>query len=86
MLFFNTDVKLQILDIATAVVPVKFGIRGFYDIGRVNIENEDSNRLHAGYGGGIYLIPVERIYSLGLNIAFSEEESGLIIFELGISF
>ncbi|NQU86776.1 MAG: BamA/TamA family outer membrane protein, partial [Mariniphaga sp.] len=87
MVFFNTDVKLQILDISTAVVPVKFGIRGFFDIGRVYTNNITSDKLHLGYGGGIYLIPLEKSYSLGLNMAFSEEEkNGLIVFELGISF
>jgi len=87
IVFFNSDIKLQILDIVTAVVPVKFGVQGFYDIGRAYIENENSNKVHSGYGGGIYLIPLEKSYSLGLNIAFSEEEkSGLIVFEFGISF
>lgn len=87
MVFFNSDLKIQILDIATPVVPVKFGIRGFYDFGRVYIEGENSDKIHAGYGGGIYLIPLEKSYSLALNIAFSEEEkNGLIVFEIGISF
>ncbi len=87
MVFFNSDLKLQILDIATAVVPVKFGVRGFYDLGRVYIEDEKSDQFHAGYGGGIYLIPLEKSYSLGLNMGFSEEETaGLIVFEFGISF
>ena len=87
MLFFNSDLKIQILDIATAIVPVKFGLRGFFDAGRVYIKNETSSKLHAGYGGGIYLIPLEKNYSLGLNMAFSEEEKGgLIVFEFGISF
>ena len=38
-------------------------------------------------GGGIYLIPLEKNYCLGLTMAFSEEEKkGLIVFELGIDF
>ena len=79
--------KLQLLNIVTPVVPVKFGLRGFYDIGRVYVENENSDKLHAGYGGGIYLIPLEKSFSLGFNMAFSEEEKGgLIVFEFGISF
>ena len=87
MVFLNSNVKLQILDIVSAVVPVKFGVRGFYDVGRVYMDGNNSDKLHSGYGGGIYLIPLEKSFSLGLNIAFSEEEkSGLIIFELGISF
>jgi len=87
MVFFNSDLKLQILDIATPIVPVKFGLRGFYDLGRVYIDGGNSNKLHSGYGGGIYLIPLDKIYSLALNLAFSEEEKqGLIIFGFGISF
>ena len=55
--------------------------------GEVYIDGEDSDKLHAGYGGGIYLIPMEKSFSFALNIAFSEEEKkGLIVFEFGISF
>lgn len=87
MVFFNSDLKVQILDIATRFVPIKFGVRGFYDIGRVFIDGEESNKLHSGYGAGIYFIPLENNFSLSLNMAFSEEEKkGLIIFEFGISF
>lgn len=87
MVFFNSDVKIQVLDIATAFLPIKFGLRGFYDFGKVFMSDETSKTLHQGYGGGIYLIPLDRAFSFGLNIAFSEVETkGLIIFELGISF
>lgn len=87
MAFLNADLKLQILDIATPVVPVKFGLRGFCDLGKVFVKDEKSSTLHLGYGGGIYLIPLEKSYSLALNMAFSEEEkNGLFVFEFGISF
>jgi len=87
IVFFNSDLKVQLLDIATAFLPIKFGIRGFYDFGRVYMSNENSSKLHSGYGGGIYLIPLERDFSFGLNMAFSEEEkNGLIVFEFGITF
>jgi len=87
MVFFNSDLKLQLFDIATAFLPIKFGLRGFYDFGRVFMSNESSSKLHSGYGGGIYLIPLEKDFSFGLSMAFSEEEKkGLIVFEFGISF
>jgi hypothetical protein len=87
MAFFNSDLKLQVLDIITPIVPVKFGIRGFYDLGKVYVDEETSQTLHMGYGGGIYLIPLEKAYSLSLNMAFSEDEkSGLLVFEFGITF
>ncbi len=87
MAFLNSDLKLQILNIVTPIVPVKFGIRGFYDLGKVYVDGEPSNTLHMGYGGGVYLIPLEKAYSLSLNMAFSEDEkSGLLVFEFGITF
>jgi outer membrane protein assembly factor BamA len=86
MIFFNSDLKIQLLDIATAFLPIKFGVRGFYDIGRVYVRDESSTKFHSGYGGGIFLVPLEQSFSLGLNMAFSEEENGLFIFELGIAF
>jgi hypothetical protein len=87
MIFFNSDLKIQVLDIATVFLPIKLGVRGFYDIGKVYISGESSSIFHSGYGGGIYIIPLESSFSLGLNMAFSEEEkNGLFIFELGIAF
>ncbi len=87
MVFFNSDLKLQILDVVTPIVPVKFGIRGFFDLGKVFVEDITSKKLHMGYGGGLYLIPLEKSYSLAMNLAFSEEEKkGLFVLEFGITF
>jgi hypothetical protein len=53
----------------------------------VFVDGEISETLHAGYGGGFYLIPLSKAYSMALNLAFSEEEKkGLIVFEFGIKF
>ena len=36
---------------------MKVGLTGFYDIGRVWLEGENSTTWHRGYGGGLWLAP-----------------------------
>jgi hypothetical protein len=39
----------------------KLGLLGFYDIGRVWQPGEDSDQWHTGYGGGIIIVPFNKI-------------------------
>jgi hypothetical protein len=84
--FFNSELRLQFFDVKTALVPIRVGLTGFFDTGRIFQSGEDSNKWHMGYGFGIYLVPLESRYTLNLSAGFSEEESLLITFGLGGSF
>lgn len=52
---FFSDNELQWLFIGG-----KFGVTGFYDIGRVWMKNESSSLWHTGYGGGIIAAPLHK--------------------------
>ena len=66
-----------------ALVPLTLGMYGFYDLGRVWDPGEKSNKIHTGYGGGIYFTPLFEILTTRILMSFSEE-SPHGIFEVGI--
>jgi hypothetical protein len=53
------------------------GLIGFYDIGRVWIPNEKSNKWHAGYGGGVVIIPFNKV-TLTAMYGLSSEGDNLL--------
>ena len=55
--FSNLEVRYHLARIRSRVVPMKVGLTGFYDIGRVWLEGENSTTWHRGYGGGLWLAP-----------------------------
>ncbi|UII28150.1 BamA/TamA family outer membrane protein [Fulvivirga maritima] len=81
--FVNSEVRLQLFQRRTHILPIKVGLRGFVDSGRVFDDLDVSNKWHTGYGMGFYLVPLQEKFTLNLSVAFSEEESGLILFSLG---
>ena len=83
ILFLNTELRLQLSKIKTAIAPVVIGIKGFFDTGKV-IQNEVTSKIwHKGYGFGIFIIPLEESLTLDFTFGYSEEESALIQFQLG---
>jgi hypothetical protein len=61
-----------------------FGMLGFFDDGRVWIEDEDSKTFHVGYGGGLYFIPFN---ALGINLSYAtSKETSMILIKTGFLF
>lgn len=85
-LYWNSELRVPLGSIRTPIVPFKLGLRGFYDRGQISDKGEVNAPWRSAYGGGIYLIPVTRAYTLSVFASFSEEESGLIGFQLGTNF
>lgn len=42
-----------------------------------------SKKWHKGYGFGIFIIPLEESFTFDFTLGYSEEESALILFQLG---
>lgn len=87
-LYFNSELGVPVATINTPVLPFRLGLRAFYDVGRVyQKDNEqESKEWHRAYGGGFYLIPLTRSYTLGVLVGASEEESAVVSFQLGTNF
>ncbi|WP_090662493.1 BamA/TamA family outer membrane protein [Parafilimonas terrae] len=72
MLYNNTEMRIKVADIASYVLPGQFGLLGFFDVGRVWVDNENSAKWHNGFGGGIYFAPAQ-LFLLRATLAYSEE-------------
>jgi hypothetical protein len=57
MVYNNFQARLKLGNIASYILPGQIGLSGFYDTGRVWIENEHSDKWHQGVGGGLYFSP-----------------------------
>ena len=53
----NYELRARLFDVNAYVVTSEVGVLGFFDHGRVWADAEDSERWHAGYGGGVWVIP-----------------------------
>ena len=84
--FINTELRYELTEFQTPIFPLKFGLTAFYDRGRVYSDEDTSNDWHYGYGAGFYLVPLKEEISLNISVAFSDEESGLVLLGIGKSF
>ena len=76
VVYNNLEARLTVLDITTKARPWKLGLIGFYDAGRVWADNDKSTEIHQGYGGGLFLTPLNRIV-LRAVAGFSNERMQL---------
>lgn len=70
----NTELRVNLFKFSTPLFPAQVGLIGLNDIGRVWVDGENSDKMHWGYGGGLYLIPFEFVTIAG-TYSFSEEMS-----------
>lgn len=85
-LFLNTELRWEIAEFQTSVFPLRLGLKAFFDSGRVYSKYDLTGNWHHGYGGGFYVIPLKEEISLNISMAFSEEESGLLLIAIGRAF
>jgi len=69
----NGELRLALTEIVL-VFPGELGILGLADVGRVFLEGEDSDRWHAGFGGGIWGSWL-RDYTLSVSVARGESNT-----------
>ena len=82
--YLNTELRYQLFEKYTSVVPIKVGIKAFYDRGRVFLDDpEESNTWRYGYGFGFYIVPLNESLTISLSASFSDEESVYPVFSIG---
>jgi outer membrane translocation and assembly module TamA len=86
--FFNSELRWQLGETHNTFIPIKIGIRTFFDTGRVWADEDNAYDIywHTGYGGGIYLAPFREQFAFNLSASSSKEESFLIMFSIGTFF
>ena len=80
----NTDLRLSLGGIKTSVIPVRIGLTGSFDHGRVWVENDTSDTWHNSIGGSFWLTGADA-FSLNLGY-FTSDDGGRIVFALGFGF
>ncbi len=82
--YHNTDLRLKLFSSINEILPFTMGLMGGVDYGRVWLEGEDSDTWHVGYGGGLWVAPVDFIV---LNFGyFLNEEEERFSFRVGFDF
>ncbi|MES2775704.1 MAG: BamA/TamA family outer membrane protein [Bacteroidota bacterium] len=80
----NLELRIKIADIASYILPGQFGITGFWDIGRVWENNDNSGKWHNGTGAGIYFAPASLV---AFNLVMGHSKEGwLPYFTMGFRF
>ncbi|MCC8133578.1 MAG: hypothetical protein LIP04_08360 [Tannerellaceae bacterium] len=80
----SSDLRMDMGNLWNPFIPTKYGLFVGADYGRVWYPGEDSHKWHSSYGGGIWLIFINKIitkYSL-----FGSSDTVRFMFELGFGF
>jgi hemolysin activation/secretion protein len=82
--YANAELRLALFRFR-ALVPARFGIFGLADAGRVWFEDESSDKIHTGVGGGIWVEFLKPESTLSVAAATSEGRTRLY-FHAGFAF
>ncbi|MEN3323091.1 metallophosphoesterase [Mariniflexile soesokkakense] len=80
----STDLRLNLREVKTGLLPLNIGIYGGADYGRVWVEDEGSNRWNTSVGGGVFINAANMI--TGNISAFHSNDGLLIAFKFGFGF
>lgn len=72
MLFGQAELRTYLADIRL-LIPGQFGFSVFGETGRVFTGNSDSKKWHPSYGGGLWISYLERMVTLSVTLAHSDE-------------
>lgn len=81
----NFEARLRLFRFKTYIFPGSLGLLAFNDVGRVWVDDDNSNKWHHGYGGGIWLSPLDQAV-VSFMLGFSEEEAFLPLLKFNFLF
>lgn len=84
--YFNSELRIPVGKLETVVVPLDIGLIGFFDMGKIIQEGQTEEDWQTSYGGGFYLIPLSRSYTLSVLVGASREETAVVSLALGTNF
>ncbi|MCG2617445.1 BamA/TamA family outer membrane protein [Terrimonas sp. NA20] len=80
----NLELRIKLADLVNYILPGQFGITGFWDVGRVWQNPDNSSKWHSGVGGGIYFAPASM---LSLSFVMGNSSEGWYpYFTMGLRF
>jgi hypothetical protein len=82
--FHNVDLRLKLADFNTYLFPGRLGVLFFNDIGRVWERGQSSEEWHDGYGGGLWVSPLQKLV---FSASYGEgTDGGVLLMKLGFLF
>lgn len=75
--YHNVEARWKLADIKTYLFPAKLGLNTFWDAGRVWEDNENSNKLHHGLGGGFWAY-LSKTLVIDFNYARSDDNNFIL--------
>jgi outer membrane protein assembly factor BamA len=57
-LYASTELRYRLFNLKSYIIPGPVGLTGFYDLGRVWLDDEGSKRWHSAYGGWFLFRPL----------------------------
>ncbi len=83
-LYQNTDLRMVLGRLKTSIIPLKYGISGSFDYGRIWLENDNSDKWHNSVGGSFW---VSGLDTFTANIGYyGSDDGGRIVFIFGFAF
>ena len=80
----ETDIRYSFNHIKTSLIPIKIGLFGSFDYGRVWVTDENSKKWHNSYGGGMFVSGAQLLTGkLGL---YNSVEGSRLSFSIGFEF
>ncbi len=81
----NAELRIRLANFSNYVFAGTFGLHLFHDVGRVWMDGDPSRVWHTGWGGGIWVAPVQR-FVITASLAHSREEKALPLVTFGFQF
>jgi hypothetical protein len=82
--FHNVDLRLKLADFNTYLFPGRLGVLFFNDIGRVWEYGQSSEQWHDGYGGGLWVSPLQKLV---FSASYGQgTDGGVLLMKLGFLF
>jgi hypothetical protein len=72
-LYGSVSLRTWLGRMSTPILPMRVGLVGFSDAGRVWVEGESSRRWHPSYGGGLLAQPLALPYVISAVVGYSTE-------------
>lgn len=82
--FQSTDLRYNLGKLKNGLAPIRYGIYGGYDYGRVWMQNESSNKWHQSAGAGVWLNGVN-LLTAKMSV-FISEDGPRLAFGVGFGF
>ena len=81
-LAFSGDLRYSFKSFSTAIIPIQLGVFTGGDLGRVWVDEEDSDKWHNDFGGGFWINMIDTVS--GQIGAFTGEDGVRIDFRFGV--